>query len=120
MEPRTLARALALGRIAFGATVVVAPRLVIDRQRQAPGPVVWFVRAFGIRDVAIGAGTFRALSGATGGEADWVALSAATDAADAVAAVVFGRDLDRRLQAVTLAMAVPAALAGWKAAGALR
>ncbi len=120
MEPRSLARTLALGRMAFGTTMVLAPRLVIDRQRQAPGPVVWFVRAFGIRDVAIGAGTFRALGGPSGGEADWVALSAITDAADAVAAVVFGRDLDRRLRAVTLAMAVPAAVGGWKAAAALR
>lgn len=120
MEPRSLARATALGRIAFGATMVLAPRLVIDRQRRAPGTVTWFVRAFGIRDVAIGAGTLRALGARSGGEADWVALSAATDAADAVAAVVFGRDLGRRLQIVTLAMAVPAAVGGWKAAGALR
>lgn len=72
-------------------------------------------RLFGVRDIALGAGTLSALQADDPGAARWVAVSAAADAADAVTAVVWREELGREGVLATLALAIPALLGGAKA-----
>ena len=64
MEPRKLAELLSVGRVALGASMVIAPtlvgRLLLGRPG-ASGGAQLLTRAFGARDVAIGAGLLAAL-----------------------------------------------------------
>jgi hypothetical protein len=87
MDARTLARTLAYGRIALGASLVVAParaaRGWVGDDGARPGARVLAV-ALGARDVAIGAGTVRAIARGSG-EHEWLVGSAFCDAADFVA-----------------------------------
>ncbi len=119
MDDRTIARGVAAGRVAFGLLMLLAPRVLVRRtgtRQEPPVPYVWWLRAFGIRDTVLGAGTLLALGDSTtGGAARWVQVSAAADTLDAATAVVFGRDLDRGSRLAILALAVPASVLGWKA-----
>lgn len=123
MDDRTIAKGVALGRIAFGLLMMLAPRFLVRRTGTGddpPPPYVWWLRAFGIRDTVLGAGTLAALNeGDDAAAARWVQVSAAADTLDAATAVVFGRDLGRTNQLATLALAVPASALGWKAGGGL-
>jgi hypothetical protein len=120
MDDRDTARALAWGRIALGVSVTLVPRLVLrPALRDATGPPLWFTRAFGVRDVIIGAGTLAALDRGSG-EDLWLTASAASDTADAALAVLFGRELGGKLAVGSLLTSVPAAVTGWKLAAALR
>jgi len=119
MNPITLARSIALGRILFGALMLFVPNTVLARaSAERPGPLVWMSRAFGIRDIVLGAGALRSLS-APEPSGDWVHMGAIADTSDAVAAVVWRKELGASGTAATLALAVPAAAGGWTAARAL-
>jgi hypothetical protein len=87
MDARTFARGLALGRIALGAGLVVAPsrsaRGWVGAAGARPGAQVMGV-AVGARDVAVGVGSLLALE--RGGDArGWFAASVVCDVADAAA-----------------------------------
>lgn len=124
MDDRTVARGVAVGRIAFGLLMLLAPRVLTRRtgdRTDPPVPYVWWLRAFGIRDTVLGAGAYLALdAGDDDAAARWVQMGALADSADAATAVVYGRDLGRRGQLTTLAVAVPAAVLGWRSLRGLR
>jgi hypothetical protein len=84
MDARTLARTLAYGRIVLGASLVLDPgrsaRGWVGDDGTTPGARVMAV-ALGARDVAIGAGTARAVSRGSG-EHEWIVASVLCDAAD--------------------------------------
>ncbi|WCO67618.1 hypothetical protein PO878_02640 [Iamia majanohamensis] len=123
MDDRSVAKGVAAGRVLFGLVLLLAPRLLVRRTGSGEEPIppyVWWLRAFGIRDAVLGAGALVALGEDDDAAASrWVQAGAAADALDAASVVVFGRDLDRRSRMVTLAVAVPAAAAGWRAAQGL-
>ncbi|QYG91444.1 hypothetical protein HC251_02655 [Iamia sp. SCSIO 61187] len=123
MDDRTIARGVAAGRLGFGLLVLLAPRLLTRRvggRTDPPAPYVWWLRAFGIRDAVLGAGTLAALADPDEEAAvRWVQAGALADSADAVTAVVYGRDLDGFSRWATLALAIPASALGWKAAAGL-
>ena len=57
MNDVTIARSIAWGRIGFGLLMLLAPNSVLARTAtERPGPLVWMARAFGIRDLVLGAG----------------------------------------------------------------
>jgi hypothetical protein len=116
MNDRQIASGIAAGRLGFGAFCMAMPRLVLGSGgSEASGTAVWMVRAFGTRDMTLGAGTLMAL--AEGGEAKrWVMAGAAADTVDAITAVAFRKELGPPVMLATLALAVPAAVLGWKAA----
>jgi hypothetical protein len=87
MDARMLARGLALGRIALGAGIAVAPARMsrgwVGEDGAGPGAQVIGV-GLGARDVAVGVGSLLALE--RGGDArTWLAASVLCDAADAIA-----------------------------------
>ena len=121
-EPEMLiAKGIAAGRVAYGVACMAVPRTVLGPAGQrAEGPLVWMMRAFGVRDLVLGAGTFRALSQGPEAGAPWVEVSAAADAIDVVNGVAFRNELDRNGRLGVLALAVPATLGGVWAARRLR
>ena len=100
---------LCAGRLVFGGGAIVAPALFggpwVGKDAGRAGVAV-FSRAFGIRDVAIGIGTFSAMRRGSGDLRTWLVLGLACDVVD-LGATIAERD---RLPA----MAVPmlAVLAG--------
>lgn len=117
MDSKLIAKAIAAGRVAFGLSILVAPRLVMGAPgRRAEGPLIWLARAFGVRDMVLGLGTLGALVRDDGSATTWVGLSAAADTWDAILAVAFREDLGPAFAGATLALAVPAAAGGWWAA----
>jgi hypothetical protein len=97
MDPRSLARRHAYGRIAVGAALTVAPgiaaRVWIGRPAATAGTRV-MTTAMGARDVAIGVGELRALSSLRpGAAAPWLTAAALADAADLVATLRARGDL---------------------------
>jgi len=119
MNDLTIARSIAWGRIGFGLLMLFAPNSVLARTAtERPGPLVWMARAFGIRDLVLGAGAVAALSQPEP-DASWVKMGAVADSCDAVAAVVWRKELGPAGTASTLALALPAAAGGWKAAQSL-
>lgn len=123
-DDRTIARAVAAGRLGFGLLMLFAPNLVLARVApERPGPLVWMCRAFGIRDAVLGAGALLELAvddddGVP--ETRWVTMGAVADTSDAVAALVWRKDLGWGGALSTWALAVPAAALGWKASAGLR
>ena len=83
MDPRSLARAMAIGRVAFGVAFIVAPRLAaagwIGRDARRAGTKV-FITGLGGRDLALGAGILSALD--KGGAKPWLVAAMASDAGD--------------------------------------
>jgi len=119
MNDLSLARSIAVGRILFGTLMLFVPRTVLSRVAEdGPGPLVWMARAFGIRDIVLGAGALRSLSEPEP-DSSWVRMGAVADTSDIVAAVVWRKELGPMGTASTLALAVPAAAGGWKAASGL-
>lgn len=100
---------------------MVAPRIALGRDgRDAAGPLVWMGRAFGVRDVALGAGALWALRNGTDAEAArWVAVGAGSDATDITQAVLYRRELGLPGAVGLVATSVPACLFGIRAARAL-
>jgi hypothetical protein len=119
MNDRSLARSIAVGRILFGALMLLVPQAVLSRVAEdGPGPLVWMARAFGIRDMVLGVGAWRSL-GEPEPDPSWVRMGAVADTSDIVAALVWRKELGPLGTASTLALAVPAAAGGWKAAAGL-
>ena len=113
MNDRSIARSIALGRVAFGLTMLLIPHTVMSRLGEdKPGPLMWMARAFGIRDMVLGFGAIMELT-EENPEGRWVAYGAAADTCDAVAAVVWREELGVGGMAATLSLAVPAAAGGW-------
>lgn len=119
MDPRALARSIAAGRVVFGAVMLLVPNAVLGRMSsERPGPLVWMARAFGIRDIVLGLGALQSLSQPDPDPA-WVRMGAIADSSDAVAALVWHRELGTAGTLSTLSLAVPAAAGGWAATTAL-
>lgn len=124
MDDRSMARAIAGGRLAFGLVMLLVPNLVLKRvSAERPGPLVWMCRAFGIRDAVLGAGALLELSVEDDDgrpEARWVTMGAVADTSDAVAALMWRKELGWLGVLSTWGLAVPAAAAGWRASAGLR
>jgi len=114
MDSRTVARGLALGRIAIGAAIIAAParftRGWVGDIASAPGAQTISV-SLGARDLTMGAGSLLALE--RGGNARaWFAASAVCDAADAIATTSRRGALPSAGAIGVTALATGAALAG--------
>ena len=86
MEPRTIARLIALGRVAIGAVLVAAPerageRWIGDTSRSGGAQVI--IAGVGARDLALGLGTAWALGGGEG-ERPWLLAGVVADTTDLV------------------------------------
>jgi hypothetical protein len=107
---RLLASALALNRIAFGATYLARPRSAgrswIGRRAARPPGAQVMIRSQGARDVALGLGALWALGQARDDEAHaWMLAHALADAADGVATWVARDRLPDRLARQALVLA---------------
>ena len=117
-----VAKAIAAGRVLYGLGCLFAPKTFVGPAgKRAEGQLVWLVRAFGVRDLVLGAGTLAALGADDEAAAiRWVEVGAAADSLDVANALAFHKELDRTGVAATLALAVPASVGGWLAARGLR
>ena len=90
MDPSTAARMLATNRIAIGAALVLAPRLAgrtwVGIDSELAGAQV-FARALGARDIALGAGMYRALEEG-GSVRPWAQGAMLADGVDFVATLM--------------------------------
>lgn len=113
VDHRQLLRLMAAGRIAVGAALTVAPgvsgRAWIGAAATDP-PVKVMTRAMGIRDLALGLGTLRAIEDGQPLR-PWAVLGAMSDAVDAAATLLALRRLGPGALPV-LATATVAAVAG--------
>jgi hypothetical protein len=98
----------ALGRLAFGAGLMAAPRelggVLLGDEAREPGVRI-ALRTYGTRDVVLGLGTLRAVAG--GGDAGpWLAAGVASDVLDATVQLGEWSDLppDKRLLGVLMAL----------------
>ena len=118
MEARTIATQVAYSRIAIGALLMAAPRLVargwVGGVADRPGSRV-MATALGARDLAIGAGTVSALR--SGGPArPWLLAAAFSDAIDCVTTFAARRSLPSLGAPGTVALAATGlALGLWTA-----
>jgi hypothetical protein len=93
VTPRALLTQLSAGRIALGASLIAAPRIVAgmwlgeDGRRPAVGVLG---RGFGARDLVLGAGTLGAMRSGRGLRT-WVLAGLVADATD-LGATIAGRD----------------------------
>lgn len=114
-------KGIAAGRVLYGLGCMTAPRTFVGPAGQrAEGQMVWMARAFGVRDVVLGAGTYLALQEGGPAARRWVEVSTAADGLDVANALLFRKELDRQGVLATLALAVPATLGGWWAGKQLR
>jgi hypothetical protein len=117
MDYRQLVRALAYGRIAVGASLMVAPgtagRSWVGESARLPEVKV-MARAFGIRDLAFGVGTLDALRGDAPART-WVTLGMASDLVDLAATTVALRGLGARRALPVMVVAASAAALGYLA-----
>lgn len=89
MDPQSLARVQALGRVAIGTALVLAPRRAVSGWvgRDADRPSVQaLTAALGIRDLALGVGAAGALWRGDGARV-WLRAGTAADLVDFVATV---------------------------------
>lgn len=120
MDDLLIARLVAAGRVLFGALCLGVPKMIVGPHgKDAPGPLLWMIRAFGIRDMVLGGGALVSLND-DHPDTRWVEFGALADTADAVTAVVFRDELGPTFTVATLSLAAPASLLGWKAAFGLR
>ena len=95
MDPRTLARLHALGRIAIGSALTLAPERAatawVGDLARRPGTRV-LATALGARDLALGVGTAVAVSRGYGAS-PWLRAAVLADAADLVATLRARRHL---------------------------
>jgi hypothetical protein len=114
-----VAQGIAWGRVAIGATALVAPSALSRPwvgDSAATTPVKLLARTLGGRDLALGIGTLRALSRSDDEARPWVALAGVSDAVDALATVVAFAWLPRRTRWVVLGASLGAAIASIRAA----
>lgn len=115
MDDRLIARLVGAGRVLFGIACLVAPRQILRQWGKDASPaVLWWIRAFGIRDTVLGAGALVSLN-RDQPDTTWVKAGAAADTADAVVVLLGRNELDPSFVIPTLAIAGPAAALGWKA-----
>ncbi|HSL59889.1 MAG TPA: hypothetical protein VK866_18735 [Acidimicrobiales bacterium] len=118
MDHRHLSRLLALGRVALGVGLTVAPRRIgaawVGDAADQPGATV-LARALGVRDVALGVGVLGALDRGDPSVRHWVTWAAAADAVDAAASVLAFGTLPRGRRVAVVALATSAAVVGWAA-----
>src|SRR5437764_342701 len=104
---RNLVTGLALGRIAFGAAMLTKPeasvRAWIGRRAASYGGTQTVTRAFGARDMSLGAGALAALLAGRDAR-DWVLLGAFADLAD-FGATATAEDIPLGGRLVVLALA---------------
>jgi len=107
-----------LGRAGFGAVAMAAPgmaRVWIGPDEARRPLMKMIVRAFGARDLALGVGSYLALSDEKSDAAKtWLQLSAVSDATDAVATLLAARHLSKRRVATALTAAVTGAVTGFR------
>lgn len=108
-------RAVAIGRIALGASFVLVPGLALRAwpgHGEAGGPVSRLLaRSVGVRDIALGMGTLMAVQHDTPARG-WLEAAMLADAGDAVAIVLGFRHLPRVRAVAMLGASVGAAAAG--------
>jgi hypothetical protein len=118
---REVARGYGAGRVALGAGLLVAPRLLgrpwLGRTATEPaGQVV--LRALGARDLIIGAIALHTVDHPDVGPR-WQRTCAAADAVDALATLVARRSLPAAGSALVAALAATGTVTGLTVAGAL-
>ena len=121
---KTLAGTLALGRMAFGINYAIRPQEAstswIGPVAKAP-PVQVIVRSQGARDIALGAGSLRALVRDDRRELRaWVLGQTLADGTDPLATWIARRKLPRRQAKLAMIVAGASTLVGGAAAIALR
>lgn len=108
-------RAVAIGRIALGASFVLAPGVALRAwpgNDEARGPVSRLLaRSVGVRDIALGVGTLLAVQHDTPVRG-WLEAAALADAGDAAAIVLGFRHLPRFRAVAMLATSVFAVAMG--------
>ena len=114
MDHRQLMRMLAAGRIAIGASLVLLPgfaggRWIGDASRK--GEVKLIIRAMGVRDLALGAGTLHALDNGEPARS-WVLMGALSDLVDLGATTLAIRSIGLRRALPVMVVAAAAAGAG--------
>lgn len=114
MDHRQLVRMLAAGRVVVGGMLTIAPgqvgKLWVGEGAGSPAAKL-ALRATGIRDLALGAGTLNAL--ATGEPPrPWVLLSLASDAVDVVATALAVKQIPWSRAVPAIAVASAAAVVG--------
>ncbi|HEX2411549.1 MAG TPA: hypothetical protein VHJ39_10315 [Solirubrobacteraceae bacterium] len=117
-DARTIASAVATGRIAIGVAVILLPGRVatawIGPRGADPGARLLAV-AVGARDLAVGAGTAVALREGSGAR-NWVLAGAVADFADLAATLRYRSSLPRLAAVGVAAVAAAGGLAGlWSA-----
>lgn len=114
MEPRMLARLLAIGRVLIGVALVAAPgpagRRWIGPDADRAGTEV-ILRGLGGRDVALGLGALAALEAGTPVRR-WLEAGVLADLGDAAAMSVVGDDLPASTRLGTFGVAAGAAVLG--------
>jgi hypothetical protein len=122
MTPRSMARVLAGGRIAFGAVLLLAPRSLARRWlgelAERPG-VLALVRSIGIRDLVMGMIALHTVDHPEVGPR-WQATCAVVDTTDLLVTVAARGDLPAAGVANTALVAGGAAAAGFYCSRALK
>ena len=114
MDDATAALAFGRGRIAFGAMMLVAPRLavrVMGGGRRSTGTAPLLARMVGGRDVALGLGTVIALDRGKPVRG-WLEGSALADAVDCVACLLARSELPGNVVRATVGLGGASAVAG--------
>jgi hypothetical protein len=114
MDDATLAMSIARGRIALGASALVAPRLaarVMGAGRSPSGTTTVLARMLGGRDVALGLGTVIAVDRGKPVRG-WLEGSALADAVDCLACLLARKELPPNVVRATLALGGVSAIAG--------
>lgn len=119
MDPRRLAKAIAAGRLAFGAALLAIPEPLVvawlgGDGRRAGARVL--ARSVGARDLVLGAG---ALACSEPDLRNWVLGAAVADTTDLVATLAAGREVPLRGRVLVGALAAGAAASGALAAARL-
>jgi len=114
MDARTLVTLLAAGRVAVGTAAFLAPQKFasgwIGTSAAQPGVSV-AVRAYAVRDLALGVGTLAALGDPTRSRA-WLEAGILSDSGDAAATIMARRELPRLTSLAVFGVAVGAAWIG--------
>jgi hypothetical protein len=114
MDDADVALSLARGRIAFGASALIAPRLaarVMGAGRAPRGTAPLLARMLGARDIALGLGTVIALDRGKPVRG-WIEGSALADAADCLACLLARTELPPNVVRATASLGGASAIVG--------
>lgn len=120
-DPKDLARALSLTRIAIGAFAFIAPRRLAKSWTGHEGDIVaapMAIRGLGARDIALGLGTLLALDRGKGARG-WLEAGALADAGDVISTLARFGDLPMLKRFTALASASTGAYLGMALAEAI-